>query len=97
MHMADKKTDKMGRVRTTVTFDPDVAKILERLQKERGVGLSDVVNEAVRAAEQGPATRKPKRFVQTTSDMGPFTMPIDNIAEVLDILEEDYWRKKLAP
>ena len=32
MHMTDKKIGKMGRVRTTVTFDPDVAKILERLR-----------------------------------------------------------------
>ena len=96
MHMADKKTDKMGRVRTTVTFDPDVAKILERLQRERGLGLSDVVNDAVRDADAPPRTGKPKRFVQTTSDMGAFTMPIDNIAEVLDVIEEDYWRKKLA-
>lgn len=94
MHMADKKTDKMGRVRTTVTFDPDVAKILERLQRERGVGLSDVVNEAVRAADGPPPKRK--RFVQTTSDMGVPLMPIDNIGEVLDVIEEDYWRTKLA-
>jgi hypothetical protein len=94
MHMSDKKTDKMGRVRTTVTFDPDVAKILERLQKERGVGLSDVVNDAVRNASAPQAKRK--RFVQTTSDMGVPFMPIDNIGEVLDVLEEDYWRKKLA-
>ena len=96
MHMTDKKIDKMGRVRTTVTFDPDVAKILERLQKERGVGLSDVVNDAVRDASKPASKGTPKRFVQTTSDMGPFKMPIDNIGEVLDILDEEYWRKKLA-
>lgn len=94
--MTDKKIDKMGRVRTTVTFDPDVAKILERLQKERGVGLSDVVNDAVRDASKPASKGTPKRFVQTTSDMGPFKMPIDNIGEVLDILDEEYWRKKLA-
>ena len=96
MNMTDKKIDKMGRVRTTVTFDPDVAKILERLQKERGVGLSDVVNDAVRDASKPASKGTPKRFVQTTSDMGPFKMPIDNIGEVLDILDEEYWRKKLA-
>jgi hypothetical protein len=95
MHMADKKTDKMGRVRTTVTFDPDVAKILERLQRERGVGLSDVVNDAVRDADAPPRTGKPKRFVQTTSDMGIPRMPMDNIGEVLDIVDQEYWAKKL--
>jgi len=95
MHMADKKTDKMGRVRTTVTFDPDVTKILERLQRERGVGLSDVVNDAVRDADAPPPKGKPKRFVQTTSDMGIPRMPMDNIGEVLDILDQEYWAKKL--
>lgn len=95
MHMADKKSDKLGRVRTTVTFDPDVAKILERLQRERGVGLSDVVNDAVRDADAPQRKGKPKRFVQTTSDMGVPLMPMDNISEVLDIVDQEYWQKKL--
>ena len=60
------------------------------------MGLSDVVNDAVRDASKPVPKGTPKRFVQTTSDMGPFKMPIDNIGEVLDILDEEYWRKKLA-
>ncbi len=85
MHMADTSAAKMKRVRTTVTFDPDVARILERLQKERGEGLSDVVNALVREGS-GERAQRP-RFVQTTSDMGGFRIPIDNIGEVLDFLE----------
>lgn len=87
MHMSAKKPDKMGRVRTTVTLDPDAAKILERLQKERGQGLSEVVNDALRSAGAGQPARKP--FVQTTSDMGVPKIPLDNIAEVLELLDED--------
>ena len=91
MHMSAKKTDKMGRVRTTVTLDPDAAKILERLQKERGVGLSEVVNNALRAAaEAGPGRR---RFVQTRSHLGLPNVPLD---ELLDIVEDEYLRKKIA-
>ena len=83
-----------GRCKGVTEISSRIAKILERLQKERGVGLSDVVNDAVRNASAPQAKRK--RFVQTTSDMGVPFMPIDNIGEVLDVLEEDYWRKKLA-
>jgi len=54
------------------------------------------VNDAVRDASKPTPKGTPKRFVQTTSDMGPFKIPIDNISEALDIIEEDYWRKKLA-
>lgn len=87
MHMSAKKADKMGRVRTTVTLDPDAAAILARLQKERGQGLSEVVNDALRSAGAGQPQRK--RFVQTRSAMGPFKVPIDNTAEVLELLEQD--------
>ncbi len=94
--MPENRTPKMGRVRTTVTFDPDVARILERLQKERGVGLSDAVNQVMREADR-PATRaRPARFVQTTSDMGPFRIPIDDVGEVLDILDEEWTQKKFG-
>jgi hypothetical protein len=54
-----------------------------------------VVNDAVRDADAPPRTGKPKRFVQTTSDMGIPRMPMDNIGEVLDILDQEYWAKKL--
>lgn len=94
MHMSAKKLDKMGRVRTTVTLDRDAAKILERLQKERGQGLSEVVNDALRSAGAAPPARR--QFVQTTSDMGLPKMPIDNTQEVLDVVEEAWLRKKLG-
>ena len=58
----------MGRVRTTVTLDADVAKLLEALQRDRGQGMSEVLNDAVRAGAGGREQRAP--FVQRTSPIG---------------------------
>lgn len=69
MHMGRKPSAKVGRVRTTVTLDPDVAKMLDGLQRERGQGLSEVLNDAVRAG-LGPRQAERPRFVQRTSHIG---------------------------
>jgi hypothetical protein len=68
MHMGRKPSAKVGRVRTTVTLDADVAKLLERLQRERGLGMSDVINEVVRAGAAANSERP--AFVQRTSPIG---------------------------
>jgi Ribbon-helix-helix protein, copG family len=72
-------------MRTTITLDPDVAAAVARLKAERDQGVSQVVNDLVRnglaAVEERP------RFVQTTSDMGPPLIPLDNIGEALDLIE----------
>jgi Ribbon-helix-helix protein, copG family len=68
MHMGRKPPARVGRVRTTVTLDPDVAKILEALQRRHGLGLSEALNDAVRAGAGAPAPRPP--FVQRTSPIG---------------------------
>lgn len=68
MHMGRKPPAKISRVRTTVTFDPDVAKLLEDLQRERGKGLSEVLNDVVRSGAVAAKTRP--RFVQRTSSIG---------------------------
>ena len=61
MHMGRKPSGKVGRVRTTVTLDPDVATLPEQLQRERGQGMSEVLNDAVRAARRGPMPPIPSR------------------------------------
>ncbi len=82
-------------MRTTLTLDPDVALALDRLRKERGLGLKEAVNEALRrglAAERralGP--RKP--FRTRCVDHGrPLTGSFDNIAEVLEIVQGERFK-----
>ncbi len=89
MTMPKGKPAKVGRVRTTVTLDPDVVRALEHLQKERGQGLSEVLNDVVRA--QRDARPSKKRFVQETSPMG-LMVPIDNVWAVLGPMDDERFK-----
>ena len=55
-------------MRTTITFDDDVASAVRRIQRERGVGISEAVNDLARAGLT--AKSAPKRFHQRTADLG---------------------------
>lgn len=72
-------------MRTTVTLASDVAAAAEQLQRERGLGISEAINELVR---RGLAVSSPtKAFRQQASAMGAATLPIDDIAGLLEALD----------
>jgi hypothetical protein len=56
-------------MRTTVTLDPDVKRILEDAMKERGVPFKQALNDAIRAG-LSPVRHRKRRFVQETYSMG---------------------------
>lgn len=71
-------------MRTTIEFDADTSKAIERLRKERGLGVSEAVNELIR---RGLLVREPiQPFRQPTRDLG-VTIDVSNVAEALDLLE----------
>jgi Ribbon-helix-helix protein, copG family len=71
-------------MRTTVTLARDVAAAVERHRRERGVGVSEAVNELVR---RGLAPRPPSEpFRQATFDMGA-GIDVANVAEAIETLE----------
>jgi hypothetical protein len=77
-------------MRTTLTLDDDVAARLKQLQ-----GFSrfeEAVNQALRAGlkqlEKVPANQQQPYRVHAV-DLGPKIMNVDNIAEILDIIEDD--------
>lgn len=72
-------------MRTTVTFASDVAAAITRLQRVRGRGVSDAVNELIRRGLTSPGSRKP--FRQATSPMGEPLLPLDDVAGLLDVLD----------
>ena len=72
-------------MRTTVTLASDVAVAVERLQRERGRGVSDAVNELIRRGLTSPSSRKP--FQQASSVMGEPSVPVDDVAGLLEILD----------
>lgn len=71
-------------MRTTVVFDEDVAAAVEQLRREKGLGLSDAVNELVRVGLRA----KPRRraFRQRTASLG-LRIDVGNVAEALETLE----------
>lgn len=71
-------------MRTTVEFEPDTAKAVERLRKERGIGTSEAVNELIRRGMLPPKERR--RFEQRTRSLG-IRVDVANVAEVLETLE----------
>jgi hypothetical protein len=73
-------------MRTTVTLSDDVAAEVERLRRERGLGVSAAVNELARAG----MGRRPKSrpFRQRSAAIG-LRIDISNVAEVLDLLDSD--------
>jgi hypothetical protein len=71
-------------MRTTVTLDDDVAAAIRELRRKRSIGLSEAVNELVRA---GLVTRRPLRpFRQRTHDLG-IGIDVSNIGEALETLD----------
>jgi hypothetical protein len=56
-------------VRTTITLADDVAAAVERLRRERSLGVSEAVNELIRNGLV--RDRRPRRFAQRTHDLGP--------------------------
>jgi Arc/MetJ family transcription regulator len=72
-------------VRTTITLADDVAAAVERLQRERGKGISDAVNELVRRGLTAPTAAHP--FAQTTAALGVPALPLDDVAGLLEVLD----------
>lgn len=71
-------------MRTTITFERDVAAAIERLRRERSIGPSEAVNELIRAGLKERSTRH--RFRQRSRAIG-FTIDVRNVAEALEQLE----------
>ena len=69
---------------TTVTLADDVAASLEELGRERGVGLSEAVNDLVRAGLT--AKRPTSKFRQESHDLG-CGIDVSNVGETIETLD----------
>ena len=57
-------------MRTTVTLDPDVERLLRQTMREKGVSFKQALNDAVRAGRNAGQSKDRKRFVQQTFSLG---------------------------
>lgn len=79
-------------MRTTLTLDPDVAALLDRLREQRKASLKDVVNEGLRRGLKQMSEPVPRAEPYRTRsvDLGRCLVDsIDNIAEVISFAEGD--------
>lgn len=77
-------------MRTTVTLADDVAAELERLRRERSIGVSEALNELARAGMARRQQPRP-RFVQRTHEIG-LGIDVANVAEALEQIEGPDYR-----
>ncbi len=73
-------------MRTTITFADDVAALVEQRRAAAGAGISEVVNDLIRAGAIA-SPRRPGPPIPAF-DMGPPLINLDNIGEVLAYLDE---------
>ena len=71
-------------MRTTLSLDDDVAAAVQRLRKERNLGLSEAVNELVRAGLAAPPRRKV--FRQRTANLG-LRIDVSSVADAMEHLD----------
>jgi hypothetical protein len=81
-------------MRTTVTLDPDVYALIQRLMRERGLSFKEAVNFAIRS---GIAEPKPAGAERTpTFDLGVPQVPLEKALRLAGELEDEELVRKLA-
>jgi hypothetical protein len=71
-------------MRTTVEFQDDIARAIDDLRRERGIGLSEAVNTLIRQGLMPREQRAP--FRQRTLRLG-IRIDASNVADALEVLE----------
>ena len=80
-------------MRTTVTFDDDVAALLKKEMRKSGEPFKQVINRAVRTGLAAPAQRPRKPFkVKPWNLQPPPGHSFDNVEELIEFLEGPYHR-----
>ncbi len=75
-------------MRTTVTFDDDVAALLKQEMKRRGAGLKELVNQALRVGLTAPKPKR-RRYKQKVLASGKVFIPTENVWEAIALAEGD--------
>jgi hypothetical protein len=84
-------------MRTTVTLDPDVEKMLRAAVSQRGLTFKEALNEAVRAGLSAPRSRARSKFRQKTFSMGSEQyFRWDKALATADAIEDEELARKLS-
>jgi hypothetical protein len=85
-------------MRTRVTLDPDVERLLRECMRRRGLTLKEALNNTIRAGLGGTKIRRVPRFVQNTYSLGPVrNFNWDKALTAAEALEDEAFSRKFAP
>ena len=84
-------------MRTTVTLEPDVERLLRDAMRERGISFKEALNEAARIGLQGNTDTRVRKFTQKTCRMGDAQQfRWDKALAVADAMEDEELSRKLT-
>jgi hypothetical protein len=84
-------------MRTTVTFDKDVAQLLASAMKSTGEPMKKLVNDVLRAGLPKRSRPNRKRFkIETFKSGFAPGVDADNPKAMLEVLDQEYYEKKLG-
>jgi hypothetical protein len=84
-------------VRTTVTLDPDVERLIRATMRERGVSFKAALNEAARRGLSGEKRQRVKRFVQKSFPLGQVQdLRWDKALAIAEAMEDEELSRKLS-
>jgi hypothetical protein len=84
-------------MRTTVTLDPDVERLIKDRMRERAISFKEALNEAARAGLRGKERKIPQKFSQKTFRMGEGQeFRWDKALAVADAIEDEELTRKLT-
>lgn len=84
-------------MRTTVTLDPDVERLIRDAMKERAISFKEALNEAARIGLRGKERKRIGKFSQKTFRMGAGQeFRWDKALAVADAIEDEELNRKLS-
>jgi hypothetical protein len=84
-------------MRTTITLDPDVERLIRDAMRERSISFKQALNEAARNGLRGKQNKRVQKFAQTTFRMGEGQeFRWDKALAVADAIEDEELNRKLS-
>jgi hypothetical protein len=83
-------------MRTTVTLDPDVERLIRTAMNERDISFKQALNDAARSGLTAKTHKRPGNFTQKTFHMGEAReIRWDKALAVADAIEDEELSRKL--
>ena len=84
-------------MRTTVTLDPDVERLIRNAMRERGISFKEALNQAARKGLVGDKPRRGRQFIQRSFPLGEGQdLRWDKALTIAEAMEDEDLSRKLS-